>query len=420
MKKILLFAAMAAFAFAACDKNNGEDDGSTAAVLEATFDLTSELGDLTYGEPVTVTGTLTSASPIDGVSFTGVNDEGTAVGEVQRYEAAGTEINGQFFPDTKDMTQLQVTLYSGNAQASFNFPVGTVTGEAKGDVYINNTAQFMADTLVYTHENNPELFPTENTGNGSDTKSFFSMHGVKIDGQVEHILSLNQLRAVDGQNASFCFANALMNTRNNVYFGSERGPVFISAVPSRLTAGTIGRYCDIYEVDGHAIKAENVDSKFVMELVRGSWAVENYDEEYYTAIDRIFLNIGEANTNYEKLKAFWQLGEIQRTYDNATLGEENDPTSIGDEDMYRMYLRAGTSVAGDASENFRAGDYIIIRSQRGTTENPVYYYGIMQIRQLPDVSVAFDANGDFDQEKAHELYLKPCYLDIKTQCEILD
>lgn len=417
MKKILLFAAMAAFAFAACDKNNGEDDGSTAAVLEATFDLTSELGDLTYGEPVTVTGTLTSASPIDGVSFTGVNDEGTAVGEVQRYEAAGTEINGQFFPDTKDMTQLQVTLYSGNAQASFNFPVGTVTGEAKGDVYINNTAQFMADTMVFNHENRPDLFPVENTGNGSDTKSFFSMHGVKIDGQVEHILSLNQLRSVDGLNASFVFCNVLKSTDKQVLIGTQRGYAFQYA--TNLSSGTMGRQCDDYEVDGHAIKSENTDQKFGFALVRGSW-YEGYDEEYYKAIDRIFVNVGEANTNYEKLKAFWQLGELQRTYDNSTLGEEDNPTNINTQTFLRHYLDAGTSKVGDARENFQAGDYIIIRSQRGTVENPEYYYGIMQIRLIPDVTSVIDANGDFDPEKTESLFLKPFYLDIKTQCEILD
>ena len=168
MKKIILVAAIAVFAFAACNKDNGNENGGGNTVLEATFELSGEIGDLTYGEPVAVEGTLTSASPIDAVSFTGVDDEGNAVGEEQKYEASGTEISGEFFPDTKDMTQLQVTLYSGDAKASFNFPTGTVTGDAKGDVYINNTAQFMADTLVFTHENSPELFPEENTGNGTE------------------------------------------------------------------------------------------------------------------------------------------------------------------------------------------------------------------------------------------------------------
>lgn len=417
MKKIILVAAIAVFAFAACNKDNGNENGGGNTVLEATFELSGEIGDLTYGEPVAVEGTLTSASPIDAVSFTGVDDEGNAVGEEQKYEASGTEISGEFFPDTKDMTQLQVTLYSGDAKASFNFPTGTVTGDAKGDVYINNTAQFMADTLVFTHENSPELFPEENTGNGSDTKSFFSMHGVEIDGQVEHILSLNQLRSVDGQNASFVFCNVLQNTANKATIGSQRGYAFQYAY--NLSGGTIGRQCDAYEVNGHAIVPDNTDRNFGFSLVRGSW-YEGYDADFYTAIDRIFVNIGEANTNYEKLKAFWQLGELQRTYDNATLGEENEPTSITTQTYLRHYLDAGTSKAGDARENFRAGDYIIIRSQRGTAENPEYYYGIMQIRQIPDITGVLDANGDFDPELTPSLFLKPFYLDIKTQCEILD
>ncbi len=419
MKKIFIIAAAAVFALAACNKDNGTDSSNEVQVLDATFTLSGEIGDLTYGEPVAVTGTLTSASPVDAVSFTGVKDDGTAAGEEQKYEASGTEINGQFFPDSKDMTQLQVTLYSGNAQASFNFPVGKVTGEAKGDVYINNAAQFTADTVVFTHENRPDLFPEEFTGNGSDTKSFFSQHGVKIDGKVEHILSLNQMRSVDGLNGSFCFLNVLYNTSNYGVIGSQRGFDFSFMKASGLGGGTTGRQCDLYQVDGHQIKDENVDLTFGMAIVRGSW-YENYDAEFYTAIDKIFVNIGEAGTNYEKLKAFWQLGEIQRVYDNATLGEENEPTNLGTQTYMRHYLNAGTSKEGDAKENFRAGDYIIIKSQRGTDENPEYYYGIMQIRQIPDVTSVMTETGDFDPELTESLYGKSIYLDIKTQCEILD
>ncbi len=421
MKKIFLIAAAALIGFAACNKDDG---GNKTKSFDATFELTSELGDLTYGEPVTVTGTVVTEASVDAVSFTGVDDEGNAVGEEQKYEngseasVSSTAIEGMFFPDTKDMTQLQVTLWSGNATASFTFPVTSVTGEMKGDVYINNSAAFTADVMEPNHQNSPELYPEENTGAGSDVKSFFSMPGVVIDGQVEHILSLNQLRSVDGQNASFVFCNVWKSTDKKVLIGSQRGYAF--QIANNLGSGTMGRQCDAYEVDGHAIRPENADANFLMDLVRGSWYTD-YDAEKFTDIDRIFINIKDAETPFEKMKAFWQLGEIQRKYDNSTLGEI-DPDklkSFEGQKYLRHYNDAGHSATKEMRENFRAGDYIVIKTTRGTVENPEYYYGIMQIRLIPDVSGVI-VDGRFDKELTENLFGQSIYLDIKTQCEILD
>ena len=44
----------------------------------------------------------------------------------------------------------------------------------------------------------------------------------------------------------------------------------------------------------------------------------------------------------------------------------------------------------------------------------------MQIRQIPDVTSVMTETGDFDPELTESLYGKSIYLDIKTQCEILD
>lgn len=422
MKKYLFFFALAALAFASCKKTDVEGDGGPARDLEATLTITNDLSNVVFAEPVDIAGTAESSEAIDGCTLVSVKKSGdtyTEVGESQTGNVDGKNITAQFFVDSKEITDIKVTLTAGNAARSFYFPVGKVTGELKGHVYINVTAQFMADNKVATHENDPETYPEANTGAGSDTKSFFSMHGVEIDGQLEHILSLNQLRAVDGKNGSFCFLNVLENTAKTTptYIGSQRGYMFSNLKASQLGGGTTGRQCDIYEVNGHGIKDANVDINFTMKYVRGSWAGEDYHADIYTFVDKLFLEIQAADTPLKEMKAFWQLSQIQKTLDNATLGEEDEPTSLGGQNYVRKWVNAGDKATSALEEVFRAGDYIIIRSQRGTVEEPVYYYGIMQVLNIYDDSKAF-VNGRLDVEKTYDLFMKPMYLSIKTQFEV--
>ena len=56
--------------------------------------------------------------------------------------------------------------------------------------------------------------------------------------------------------------------------------------------------------------------------------------------------------------------------------------------------------------------------------SPSYYYGIIQILQFPDDKDVFTVNDAgrtyIDKDLAQDLFMKPVYLDIKTQCEIID
>lgn len=418
MKKFLFSLAVISLAVISCKKTETTPDGPVS--LDATMELTTELGSLVYAEPVTVSATVTSASTIDGFTFTAVKKSGDTyqtVGEDQDYAASSNEISGEFFCDSKEMTDIMVTVKAGNAEKSFYFPVEGVTGDVKGDVWMNDAAILYADNKVATHENDPENYPVEGTGAGSDTKSFFSMHGLEIDGTVEHILSLNQLRAVDGKNGSMCFLNCLQNTSNNAYIGGQRGYMFSGLRKASLGGGTTGRQCDLYEVDGHAIKDENIDYDFGMKVVNGSWK-EGYDAELFAFVDKLFINIEAASTNLEKIKAFWQLSEIQRELDNATLGEEDNPTNLTKNTFLRRWAEAGQTSTKPVVENFRAGDYIIISSKRGDAENPRYYYGIIQILQIYDDKDTW-VDGRIDKDLAANLFMKPVYLNIKTQCEVL-
>lgn len=422
MKKTLLFAAALTMLLASCDKNN---DGKKE--LDAEFALET-VGALTYGEPVALTGTITSNTTIDKVVFTGAKkaEDGTfaVVGEAQEGSIDGTTASVEFFADSKDINAIEVVLSTSDAAKKFYFDAPKVTGEPKGDVYFNDSAVLYPDNKVENHENSPEKYPEEFTGAGSDTKSFFSMHGVKVGGKVEHILSLNDLLAVDGKNASFCFLNVLQNTSNNGFIGSQRGYMYSGMKKTSLGGGTTGRQCDTYKYGDHQIMDENVDSDFTMKYVRGSWAGKSYHPELFTAVDNIFVSLKKAETNLEKIKAFYALGEIQRKLDNSTLGVTEEPTSLGGKTYLRKWVGAGNGKS--LEEVQRAGDYIIIRSVRQAKgeETPRYYYGLIQVMmfEYDDAQTFVEKDGlrFIDKEKAMDLFMKPVYLDIKTQCEIAE
>lgn len=422
MKKTLLFAAALTMLLASCDKNN---DGKKE--LDAEFALET-VESLTYGEPVALTGTITSNTTIDKVVFTGAKkaEDGTfaVVGEAQEGSIDGTTASVEFFADSKDINAIEVVLSTSDAAKKFYFDAPKVTGEPKGDVYFNDSAVLYPDNKVENHENSPEKYPDEFTGAGSDTKSFFSMHGVKVGGKVEHILSLNDLLAVDGKNASFCFLNVLENTAKNITLGSQRGYMYSGMKRTSLGGGTTGRQCDIYKYGDHQIMDENVDINFTMKYVRGSWAGKSYHPELFTAVDNIFVNLKKAETNLEKIKAFYALGEIQRKLDNSTLGVTEEPTSLGGKTYLRKWVGAGNGKS--LEEVQRAGDYIIIRSVRQAKgeETPRYYYGLIQVMmfEYDDAQTFVEKDGlrFIDPEKAKDLFMKPVYLDIKTQCEIAE
>lgn len=422
MKKTLLFAAALTMLLASCDKNN---DGKKE--LDAEFALET-VEALTYGEPVALTGTITSNTAIDKVVFTGAKkaEDGTfaVVGEAQEGSIDGTTASVEFFADSKDINAIEVVLSTSDAAKKFYFEAPKVTGEPKGDVYFNDSAVLYPDNKVENHENSPEKYPDEFTGAGSDTKSFFSMHGVKVNGKVEHILSLNDLLAVDGKNASFCFLNVLENTAKNITLGSQRGYMYSGMKRTSLGGGTTGRQCDTYKYGDHQIMDENVDINFTMKYVRGSWAGKSYHPELFTAVDNIFVNLKKAETNLEKIKAFYALGEIQRKLDNSTLGVTEEPTSLGGKTYLRKWVGAGNGKS--LEEVQRAGDYIIIRSVRQAKgeETPRYYYGLIQVMmfEYDDAQTFVEKDGlrFIDPEKAMDLFMKPVYLDIKTQCEIAE
>ncbi len=89
-------------------------------------------------------------------------------------------------------------------------------------------------------------------------------------------------------------------------------------------------------------------------------------------------------------------------------------------------LNAGDTSKDKIKENYRAGDYIIFRSERMKEgeATPRYYYGIMQIQQFEGDDTIRETNAGgkafLPVEAAEALFMKPVYLDIKTQCEIAE
>lgn len=420
MKKNILFIA-SLFAIILTSCNGLEDKKTFEAAL--TFDKAIP-ATVTYGQPVQVAGSIVSENVITGCVLRGVvktlvdgKDAYTEVGDPQTFEVKDNKFDDSFFPDDKTITDIAVILSSDDLTSTTYYPV-SVTGEWNAHVWTNKSAALYADAKVATHDNDPEAYPEEGTGAGSDTKSFFSMPGVTIDNEVKHILSLNEMRSVDGLNGSAVFINVLQNTSNNAYIGGQRGFAFAICKASSMAGGTMGRQCDVYEVNGHGIKDANVDINFTMLAVNGSWAGEKYNEVLFKYIDSLFIAINpEVVTIADQMRAHYQLSEIQKKLDNATLGVETDPTSLTMKTYLRRYTNAGSSSTSALSEGYRAGDYILVRTKRGTEENPTYLYGIMQVVQTYDESSTF-VDGRIDKDKAAELFGKPIYLNIKIQSEL--
>ena len=422
MKKILFALAAAALVAVSCNKDGGDEN--TVKPLEATLELTTEVAELPYGQPAEILGTVTTAASLESYTLTAVKKAGeeyTAVGEAQTFAAEGNEMKVEFFADSKEMTDLEVVLKAGAQEAKFYFPA-TAVGELKGTFWMNDAVMMAATPKVGTNDNDPDTYPVAGTGAGSDIPSFFSMRGAEVNGEVKHILSLNEARELGGVDVSMAWVNVLMNTSNNAFIGGQRGLAFVRC--NSLTAGTVGRQCDVYEVDGKKIDTGKTDNEFGISAIRGSWAGDRYDETEYKFVDKLFLDITKAETNLEKMKAFWALNQIQEVLDNATLGVEENPTNLSNKNMYRRYVEAGeTSTKEAITEEFRAGDYFIIRTNAGTADAPQYIYGIIQVLQLPDDSGCFTLESSkvpgkmcMDKDKTAELYEKPAYFAIKTQC----
>ena len=422
MKKIFFALAAAALVAVSCNKEGGDDN--KVKPLEATLELTTSVAELPYGEPAEILGTVTTTATLDSFTLTAVQkvgEEYSAVGEAQVFAAEGNDMKVEYFADSKDMTDLEVVLKAGAQEAKFYFSA-TAVGELKGTFWMNDAVMMAATPKVGTNDNDPETYPVAGTGAGSDIPSFFSMRGAEVNGEVKHILSLNDAREVGGVDVSMSWVNVLMNTSNNAFIGGQRGLAFVRC--NSLTAGTVGRQCDVYEVDGKKIDTGLTDNEFGISAIRGSWAGDRYSEEEYKFVDKLFLDVTKAETNLEKMKAFWAFNQIQAVLDNSTLGVEENPTNLSNKNMYRRYVEAGQTSAKEAvTEEFRAGDYFIIRTNAGTADAPQYIYGIIQVLQLPDDSYTFTLESEkvpgkmcMDIEKTAELYEKPAYFSIKTQC----
>lgn len=416
MKKSLVLALSAVVAMFAtsCDK-----DSSSKKTLDAEFTLTEQLGTVTYGQPVELEGTVISSVAITNASAVTAKN-GTVVGTAQELKISGDKITGLVFIDSMDAAEITVTLGAGNKSKDFSFPIEKVNPAArKIGFYANDALCMQADSIVQNHVNTPDVFPVEFTGKGSDTPSFFSMLGVKVGNEVKHVLTLTEARERDGEKLSFGWVNVLQNTSNRVYIGGQRGYMFTGCKASALGGGTTGRQCDIYEVDGHQIKDENVDD-FGMTIIRGSWSPE-YDEEQYKFVDALFINIpSECETELDRVKGIYNLSKIQEVMDNATLGEETEPTSLPNKTYCRRYTDAGHTAKKNLADNFKAGDYLVLRSKVKVGESFEYYYGILQIVQLYDDSAAVTtAENGFtclDTKLAKDLFLKPNYFSVKVQC----
>jgi len=419
MRKFLFFTTMfvIALGFISCKNDEIEEANVQITLNQTSFD------NLSFAQPVHITGTAVGDQAISSLTFTGVkkeNNEYVALGEEQEYTNVGEStisFDMDYFVDNNEITDIMVTAYVGSATKKAYIPVGAVTGEAQGSAFVGQVV-LKADSIVWNAENHPETYTTPNTGAAATTPSFFSIHGVEINGEIKHVLTGDEIRSVEGLNGSFGFLNVLQNTSNKAYIGSQRGYMFSNLWPGQLGGGTTGRQCDLYEIGGKAIRQANVDTT-QFKIIAGSWIGSGWDEARYKFVDSLFLIINNTtSTDAAKYKAYYLLGKIQEVLDNATLGETDNPTSLGALNYARRRTNAGTTGTSAMVENFRAGDYIILKNQKGGK----LYYGIMQITQMQDDTPCLvDVEGvgqKLGQEETKQLFHKALILNVKVQTQL--
>lgn len=403
--------------FSSCKKDEEKEANVQFTLDQTSFDVVN------YAAPLQIKGTATSDKPITSLTFTGVKlENGVYVpkGDAQEYPSTSTStinFDMEYFVDSKEITHIEIKATVGNAIKTTYISIGKVEGEANGSAFVGQVI-LKSDTMVWNHENHPDVYPTPNTGASSSTPSIFSIQGVNINGEIKHVLSVDELRSVDGLNGSFCFLNVLQNTSNGAYIGSQRGYMFSNLWKTQLGGGTTGRQCNLYEINGKAIRQEKIDTT-QFKIIAGSWIGSGWNEARYKLVDSLFTVLGdEATTNSAKIRANYLLGKIQSRLDNATLGVTDNPTSLGALNYARRRTDAGTGSTSPMVENFRTGDYIILKSQKGGK----LYYGIMQIVQMYDDTQCFvnveGVGQKIGQEEAKMLFLKPLILNIKVQTAV--
>lgn len=420
MKKLnFLFLVLLSVSFLciSCDKDDVKEANVQFTLEKTAIDVAK------FAEPLLVKGTITADKAITGIYLTGVKKQENvyvATGEPQEYKVSGqaaVNLTMEYFVDSKDITHIEIKVAVGDLSKNAYISVASVTGDAKGSAFLGQVI-LRADTMVWNAENHPEVYTTPNTGAEAKTTAFFSIHGVMINGVKKHALTGDELRSVQGQNGSFAFVNVLQNTANKAYIGSQRGYMFTNLWTSQLGGGTTGRQCDIYEIGGKAIRQANIDTTS-FRIVPGSWIGTNWNEAQYKFVDSLFLRIAdEATSEASKMRAYYQLGRIQTTLDNSTLGEQNNPTNLGTLNFARRRANAGTSGTSAMVEQFRAGDYIILKNIKGGK----LYYGIMQIVQMYDDTQAMvnveGVGQKLGQEEAKQLFHKPLILNVKVQTQL--
>ena len=166
MKKTFFAFAALALAFVSCKKDGGDDK---VMPLDATLTFAQESVELVYGEPSVISGTIQTSATVSQAVLTGVKgqDEASyvAVGEAQTVPVSGLELAAEFFADSKEMTAVEVKLVAGKQEKTFYLPA-TVTGDAKGTVWMNDAVTFQAAPMIGTNENDPETYPVAGTGAG--------------------------------------------------------------------------------------------------------------------------------------------------------------------------------------------------------------------------------------------------------------
>lgn len=354
MKKIIWITLLSAFVLAGCEDNN---EFITKEAPAVSLDITS-IASVDFNDEVTITGTATSANAVRDISFYLVRKAADSYerlwfsplqyADIQIEKSVPFEM--KMIVDDPDAEAIAVSVSDPYGLNTVTYiPIENINGSPSGSAYVFKDMELTAE---YEH--------------AGTTPYVFSLEGVKVDGAIKNVLTLDEVKKTGARNLDFVFTNVWRNTtRYTAGVLGNWGYAFCEF--RQLARGGIGRQCDFIYVTGKESIPAKTDT-CCMVLVSNSIANANNFEQ-------VFLNAGNNYGTSNFLNVLTNLF-------NAN--------AIGNQYAVNMKTNASGVNTTACKEIAGAGSYIAFRKTRNKTEQ---IYGLIQIVEMPDVSDALDGTG---------------------------
>ena len=337
-----------------------DDDDNTMVVNEnpvVSLDLT-DLPTIEFNDEITVSGTATSPNAIRDISFYLVKKSGDSYERLwfSPLQYADMEIGktvdfeAKVIVDDPDADAIAVAVSDPYEHKTISYiSIENIEGSPSGSAYVFNDLELEAE---YEY--------------GGTSPYIFSLTGVDVDGNLKHVVSLDEVKKTNARNLDFAFVNIWRNT--TTYTSGVLGNWGYGFCEFRqLARGPVGRQCDYLYLTNSTSIPKGTDTCCVLLVSNAIANANNFDEVFKNAGD----NYGTSNF----------LNVLTNLFAS---------NAIGGQYVVNMKTNASGVNTSVCKENAGVGSYIAFRKTKNKTEHT---YGLIQIKEMPDVSDAVDGTG---------------------------